>query len=89
MAANNDDFEPNLLRLLCGQFWSLLSLTASREMFGKSYYSLSATEKQVVDQTVLNQIGANYAAMTPEFLKGADPKPPAGFRSEDQKEQKS
>lgn len=80
--ATNSEFDTNLLRLLCGQLWSLLSLTGSREMFGKSYYSLSAVEKQAVDQTVLNQIGANFQAMTPEYLKGADPKQAAGFQPE-------
>jgi hypothetical protein len=80
-----NDFDTNLLRLLCGQFWSLLSLTGSREMFGKSYYSLSPVEKQAVDQAVLNQIGANYSAMTPEYLKGSEPPKAAGFQPPDDK----
>jgi hypothetical protein len=85
MAANSE-FDTNLLRLLCGQFWSLLSLTASREMFGKGYYSLSAVEKSAVDQAVLNQISANYQAMTPEYLKGTEPaKQAPGFQPEPQK----
>lgn len=80
--ANDAEFPTNLLRLLCGQLWSLLSLTASRELFSKSYYALSAQEKQAVDQVVLNQIGANYAGMTPEYLKGSEAKNAAGFQTE-------
>ncbi len=84
MAANSE-FDTNLLRLLCGQLWSLLSLTASHDLFGKSYYAISPAEKQAVDQTVLSQIGANFQAMTPEYLKGAEPKPAPGFQPESSK----
>jgi hypothetical protein len=79
---NDHPFDTNLLRLLCAQTWSLISLTASRELFGKSYYSLSVAEKQAVDQAALNQIGANYNSMTPEYLKGSEPVAQIGFQSD-------
>ena len=39
-------------------------------MFGKSYSALGVGEKIAVDQAVLNLVGANYQAITPELLKG-------------------
>jgi hypothetical protein len=43
-------------------------MTAGREMFGKSYFSLGPAEKGAVDQTVNGIAAGNFQAITPEFL---------------------
>ncbi len=64
-----DEFQTNLLRLIASEFYLLASLRTSKEMFGKSYFTLGLGEKNTVDQTVLQMVGGNYQNMTPEMLQ--------------------
>lgn len=66
--AKQEEYSTNLLRLACASQFFLASLTASHEMFGKSYFSLGVAEKQALDQAVLNSISGNFAALTPEWF---------------------
>jgi hypothetical protein len=73
------DFDTNLLRFIAAETYVLVSMQVSREMFGKGYFSLSASEKAAVDQTTNTAIGGNYQSLTPQFL-GVQPKNPVGFQ---------
>jgi invasion protein IalB len=46
----DETFEQNLLRMIAGTLHNLTVLTAAREMFGRSYFSLGVSEKAIVDQ---------------------------------------
>lgn len=77
---DNDEFTKNLLRAICAQLFSLNAMTVSREMFGKSYFSLGPAEKAAVDQTALLHTGSNYNMLTPDYLGGQQqPQQPMGF----------
>jgi hypothetical protein len=81
----DDSYETNLLRAIAAELYFLAGLNAAREMFGKSYFALVAGEKASVDQAVLAQVGTNYQALTPEFLKGQATQPKVGFSQPDEK----
>lgn len=70
MAPKDEQFAQNLLRLLCAETFFLASMTAAREMYGKSYFSLGVAEKQAVDQMVLSSISGNFQSLTPEWFGG-------------------
>ena len=53
-------------------------MTASREMFGKSYFALGISERAAVDQTVLTAIAGIYQGITPAALE-AHVEQPMGF----------
>lgn len=74
-----EKFETNLLRFIAAETLVSVLIQVSREMFGKSYFSLSAAEKAAVDQTATTTIGANYQQILPQYL-GAPPKNPLGFQ---------
>ena len=74
-----DNFDTNLLRLLCAETFFLCSMTASQGMYGKSYFSLGVAEKQAVDQTVLNSIIGNFQSLTPEWFGVPKADQPTGF----------
>lgn len=74
------EFETNLMRAQLAATWFFLGLQTARELFGKSYLSLSQTEKTAVDQAVLAHVGANYQAMTPEWLAAQQSRQPIGFQ---------
>jgi hypothetical protein len=76
----DEKFETNLLRVVAAELYLSLGLQVAREMYGKSYFALGIGEKAAVDQTVFAQVGANYQAMTPEFLKNQGVKQPVGFQ---------
>ena len=75
----NEQYNHTLLKLLCAETYFVAQMNASREMFGKGYFSLGAVEKQSVDQAVLNSVGAILNLITPEWLGIVSPTPP-GFR---------
>jgi hypothetical protein len=88
-----DEFQANLLRFVAGGVYFSLGLQASREMFGKSYFSLGLSEKQAVDNAVLGAVQGNAQALTPEMLYQSvvvaqpaqnqpqqNPKPVVGFQ---------
>ena len=76
----NGAFDTNLLKMIAAEFYFSLGMTAAREMYGKSYFSLGFLEKAAVDQAVFAGVGANYQGITPEFLKGATLDAKVGFR---------
>jgi len=85
----DETFETNLLRLVAAETFFLLSLNASREMFGKGYFSLGVSEKAAVDQAVLAAVGANYQSLTPEYLKSQTIPQTVGFQPSKAEEKKS
>jgi hypothetical protein len=50
MAAADELFSENLLRAIAAELHLLNGMTAAREMFGKSYFSLGAGEQAAVNQ---------------------------------------
>lgn len=75
----SETFSENLMRALVAEMHALNLQTASREMFGRSYFSLGIGDKMAVDQVVLAVVGANYQAVTPEWLAGSQAAQPMGF----------
>jgi hypothetical protein len=74
-----ENFNTNLMRMIAGQLHCLLAMTAAREMFGKSYFSLGLAEKGAVDQTVNGIAAGNFQAITPAFLTGQQAQQTVGF----------
>jgi hypothetical protein len=74
-----EKFSDNLMRAIVAELHFLNGMTAAREMFGKSYFSLGFGEKVAVDQAVFAQMVGNYQAITPTFLAGQQPQQQAGF----------
>jgi hypothetical protein len=60
-------------RAIAAQLHFLNGMTAAREMFGKSYFSLGLSEKFAVDQAVLGMVAANYQSLTAESLAAVRP----------------
>ncbi len=83
MSDKEQSYETKLLRLVAAETFFLCSMTASREMFGKSYFALGVAERQTVDQSVLNQIGGNFQALTLAWFGEQPEAPKAGFRPSD------
>lgn len=88
MASKDDQFNQNLLRLICAENFFLASMHASREMYGKSYFSLGVAEKQTVDQMVLSSIAGNFQLLTPQWF-GAPTQGPTGFQPPDNPQESS
>jgi hypothetical protein len=80
---SNGNFDTNLRRMISAELYFLCGMTASREMYGKSYFALGVGERAVIDQTVLGAVGGNYRAITPEMLTQQQAQP-AGFQSQTQ-----
>ena len=74
-----ENFNTNLMRMIAGQLHCLAGMTAAREMFGKSYFSLGLSEKAAVDQAVFAAMASNYQAITPTFLAAQQGQQPVGF----------
>jgi hypothetical protein len=74
-----EKFGENLMRMIAGELHVLSSLAVAREMFGKGYFSLGAGERAIVDQAVMTMVGANYQAITPQYLAAQTPQQPMGF----------
>ncbi|OFV99901.1 MAG: hypothetical protein A3H94_04630 [Acidobacteria bacterium RIFCSPLOWO2_02_FULL_60_20] len=74
----NDKFSNDLLRLISSEFYLLVNLTVSREMYGKGYFALGLGEKSLVDQTVATMLATGYQLATPETLGNLEaPQQPA------------
>lgn len=84
----DEQYRQNLTRLACAELWTLVAMSASREMYGKSYFSLGAGEKAALDQTVLNSISGNYYTLIPEWFGDANPVQ-KGFRPPDNQPESS
>ena len=76
----DESFSDNLLRAIAAELHLLTGMTAAREMYGKSYFSLGVGEKAAVDQAVLAMVAANYQWLTPESLAAQRGQQPMGFR---------
>lgn len=74
----NKEFDTSLLRFIATGTYISVLMQVSRELFSKSYFSLSVAEKTAVEQTANTTIGANYQQLTPEYLWG-QPRNPVGF----------
>jgi hypothetical protein len=75
-----EDFLTNVARLIAGTLYFSVSMQASREMYGKSYFELGIQEKAALDQLVFVQVSANYAGVTPENLAMKPTPQAAGFQ---------
>jgi hypothetical protein len=76
----DETFAVNLMRAIVAELHVLNLQNASREMLGRSYFSLGIGDKMAVDQVVLALVGGNYTGVTPEWLAGPQPsQQPAGF----------
>jgi hypothetical protein len=77
-----EKFNENLMRAIAAELHFLVGMTAAREMYGKSYFSLGVGEKIAVDQAVTGMVAANYQGiMTPEGLASQSTQQPVGFRA--------
>jgi hypothetical protein len=77
-------FSENLMRALVAELHFLNGLMAAQAMYGRGYFSLGVGEKAAVDQAVMQVVGGNYAAITPEWLAGPQAlgQQPMGFRAQ-------
>jgi|HubBroStandDraft_5_1064220.scaffolds.fasta_scaffold1851758_2 hypothetical protein len=75
------EFETNLLKMIAAELHFLSAVSTSRELYGKSYFSLGASEKVAVDQMVFGLVGSNYVGITPEMLKSQTTTSTAGFQA--------
>jgi hypothetical protein len=75
----DENFPTNVIRMIAAELHFQSALLASREMFGRGYFSLGATEKIAVDQAVIGFVGGNYRDITQEFLAGQESRQPIGF----------
>lgn len=73
--AQDELFSNNLLRMIAAELHVANLATASRELFGRGYFSLSEKERQAVDGMVTQSMFQFYNSVMPEAL--AAPKPPA------------
>lgn len=74
-----DDFQTSIIRMIAAEMHYQSALLTSREMFGKSYFSLGAAEKIAVDQAVSGFVGSNYRDITPAYLGQTENRQAAGF----------
>jgi hypothetical protein len=74
-----EKFSDNLMRAIAAELHLLNGMTAAREMFGKSYFSLGLSEKIAVDQAVLAMVAANYQSLTAESLAAQKAQESMGF----------
>lgn len=65
----NEQYIENLLRFLGAASYSQLVISASREMFARSWYQLGPEERNAVTVAVNNQIQSNTVGLTQDLLK--------------------
>jgi hypothetical protein len=80
----DENFSDNLLRAVASELHLLNRMTAAREMFSKSYFSLGVVEKATVDQTVMSMVAGIYQSFTPEALASRKAQEPIGFRASEE-----
>jgi hypothetical protein len=83
----NPTFETRLLKWIAAELYFLAGMNASREMYGKSYFSLGVAEKQAVDGAVWTQISGNFQQITPQLLGEQPEVPKVGFHPPGAQEQ--
>lgn len=74
-----EKFSDNLMRMVAAELHFLCALSAAREMYGRSYFSLGIGEKTALDQALFGHIQSNYQAITPQFLASQATGQPVGF----------
>jgi hypothetical protein len=77
-----EDFTTNMMRMICGTLYFSASMQASREMYGRSYFSLGVGERAALDQVVLASVASNFLNVTAEKLASQSNTKPAGFHIE-------
>ena len=77
-----DEYALNVLKLVASELRLLNGMTAAREMYGKSYFSLGIGEKIAVDQAVQGMVSGNFHAVTPEYFAGPEIKNPVHVGSD-------
>jgi hypothetical protein len=75
----NERYPVNLLRMVAAELHLQNLLVASRDMFGRGYFSLGVGERAALDQAVLGHIAGLYHPISPEFLEAQQAKQPMGF----------
>jgi hypothetical protein len=75
------DFDSKILKFIASELYFLTAMTAAREMYGKSYFSLGVAEKQAIDSAVWNQTFGNFQQITPQLLGEQPAAPIVGFQS--------
>jgi hypothetical protein len=75
------EFDTNIIRAQLAVTWFATTLQVSRDLFGKSYLSLSVPERMAVDQMMLGFVSSNFQAITPEWLAAQQARPPMGFQA--------
>jgi hypothetical protein len=74
-------FGDNVLRVIAAELRVLTTMTAAREMFSKSYFSLGVGEKAAVDQALFGMISGNFQMITPQHLAAHKDHQPVGFHA--------
>ena len=77
--AADEMFVQNLMRMIAAELHMQNVMTASQQMFGRGYISLSPAERIAVDQAVVGFVGTNYREITPDNLAGQESRQPMGF----------
>jgi hypothetical protein len=78
--AESDD----LIKFIAASVYFSAQMTAAREMFGKGFFSLSASEIAAVQAAVYNNVSLLAQGLTPEQLKqltGQVARATAGFQT--------
>jgi hypothetical protein len=65
--------------MVAAELYFLAAMTASREMYGKSYFSLGVAEKSTLDNAVWQTVHSNFQNITPDLLKIQTDQKPVGF----------
>jgi hypothetical protein len=76
-----EKFETNVLRIIAAELYFLTALTASREMYRKSYFSLGVAEKATLDGAVWQTVYSNFQNINPDLLKPQTDQKPVGFQA--------
>jgi hypothetical protein len=81
-------FGEDLQRVIVSQLFFLNAMTAAREMYGKSYFSLGIGEKAAVDQAVFANVQSNFQSVTPQLIQNLTPaQPPTSPQAQAQAKQ--
>jgi hypothetical protein len=76
-----NDFETKLLKMVAAEIYFSLAMTASREMYGKSYFSLGVSEKTTLDGVVWQNVFGNFQELRPDFAMFQTDQKPVGFQN--------
>ena len=83
------DFDSKVLKFIASELYFLAAMTASREMYGKGYFSLGVAEKSTLDNAVWQTVHSNFQNITPDLLKTQTDQKPVGFHPDSGDEKKS